>query len=167
MAAGFKTGGRVARDVSERFYEKVDKNGPLPGLLPELGPCWIWTARKSVGGYGQFALRRGVAVEAHRVAFFLATSIMSSRTQMLDHLCRNKACVRLSHLELVTNQVNVIRGRSADLREPKAVCNAGHALTPENRRASYTHSGSRRVVLGGCKTCHREKAQLMKKKTVL
>jgi hypothetical protein len=32
---------------------------------------------------------------------------------MLDHLCRNTACVNPSHLEPVTNSVNVQRGNDA------------------------------------------------------
>jgi hypothetical protein len=28
----------------ERFWSKVDRNGPVPEHRPELGPCWVWTA---------------------------------------------------------------------------------------------------------------------------
>lgn len=27
-----------------KFWEKVNKHGPVPEHCPELGPCWIWTA---------------------------------------------------------------------------------------------------------------------------
>ena len=30
--------------LEERFWRKVDKNGPIPEHRPELGPCWVWTA---------------------------------------------------------------------------------------------------------------------------
>jgi hypothetical protein len=38
---------------SERFWAKVDKNGPIPAYRPDLGPCWLWTASKRADGYGQ------------------------------------------------------------------------------------------------------------------
>jgi hypothetical protein len=30
------------KTLEERFWEKVDKNGPVPAHRPELGPCWVW-----------------------------------------------------------------------------------------------------------------------------
>jgi hypothetical protein len=156
VAPGFKTGGRVARDVGERFWEKVDRNGPIPEHLPALGQCWVWMKKIHATGYGQFALRPRVSYEAHRVAYFLSTGFMSTRNQCLDHLCRNKACVNPSHLEVVTNQVNVIRGKSCALKKLATHCPHGHEMTPENRRAPQkTSSGA--IVPGGCKTCHRER----------
>src|SRR5690554_7618442 len=47
----------------------------------------------------------------------------------LDHLCRNRACVRPDHLEPVTNKENVHRG----LAGPKSRCKRGHAMTSDNR----------------------------------
>src|ERR1035437_916757 len=29
---------------AERFWAKVDRNGPVPAHRPELGPCWVWEA---------------------------------------------------------------------------------------------------------------------------
>lgn len=26
--------------TADRFWEKVDKNGPVPDFAPHLGPCW-------------------------------------------------------------------------------------------------------------------------------
>ena len=26
-----------------RFYENVNKDGPVPAHRPDLGPCWVWT----------------------------------------------------------------------------------------------------------------------------
>ena len=45
----------------------------------------------------------------------------------LDHLCRNRACVRVDHLELVTNKVNVLRGVGAcAVHARKDACPKGH-----------------------------------------
>ena len=38
---------RTYPPVEERFWPKVDKNGPVPEPHPELGPCWVWTGAKS------------------------------------------------------------------------------------------------------------------------
>ena len=45
--------------AEERFWAKVNKNGPVPEKNPELGPCWLYTGTiKKSGhhrGYGQFS----------------------------------------------------------------------------------------------------------------
>lgn len=59
-------------------------------------------------GYIQIA-SGGVKGRAHRVAWILANgSVPDGMT--LDHLCRNRQCCELSHLEPVTNRENVKRG---------------------------------------------------------
>jgi hypothetical protein len=35
-----------------RFWSKVDKNGPVPPVCPERGPCWLWIGATNKGGYG-------------------------------------------------------------------------------------------------------------------
>src|SRR6266704_1882181 len=35
----------IRRSLSERCWEKVNKNGPMPTTCsPEFGVCWLWTA---------------------------------------------------------------------------------------------------------------------------
>lgn len=43
---------RTKRTIEERFWAKVDKNGPMPEGRPDLGPCWLWTAAKIHCPYG-------------------------------------------------------------------------------------------------------------------
>src|SRR5690348_8449196 len=46
-------GGPVPRPSSlDRFWAKVDKNGPVPEYRPDLGPCWLWTASTRPSGHG-------------------------------------------------------------------------------------------------------------------
>lgn len=40
----------------DRFWRHVDPNGPVPASCPELGPCWLWTAKLNHLGYGRFFL---------------------------------------------------------------------------------------------------------------
>ncbi len=72
-------------------------------------PCWIWQ-RSQVGttGYGKIN-RKGKTYRAHRLYYEQAFGPVPDGLQ-LDHLCRQKACVRPSHLEAVSPQTNVRRG---------------------------------------------------------
>ena len=128
VPVGFYFGGRMARKrpAEERFWEKVNKNGPVPRYNPSLGKCWEWTASCGGGGkpprYGQFKVRAGLNVKAHRYSYGAGPEDLS-----LDHLCRNTICVRPSHLEAVTIKVNILRGTSpCALNHRKTSCPKGH-----------------------------------------
>jgi hypothetical protein len=93
--------------LAERFALKVDIDGPTPIRRPELGPCAVWTGAKDGKGYG-LIFHDGKSRRAHRVAWLLAgLSFVTDRE--LDHLCNNRACVRIDHLEQVTSAENVRR----------------------------------------------------------
>lgn len=81
---------------SERFWEKVDKNGPV--IVPELDECWLWKASCDVDGYGDFSANRGKDVKAHRWSFQDANKIILSPKICVLHRCDNPPCVRPSHL---------------------------------------------------------------------
>lgn len=116
-------------DLLDRFWAKVDRDGPVPERRPDLGACWVWTAAKA-SGYGRFAIRHGEVVQAHRFSFSLVSEIPESL--QLDHLCRNRACVRPEHLEPVTGRVNLLRGEGASARNAvKTHCPRGHRFDAE------------------------------------
>lgn len=108
----------------ERFWEKVNKAGPIPEHRPDLGACWVWSsASLDEKGYGRFwdGERH---VKAHRYSFELAFGSMSDGLEP-DHLCRNRACVNPGHLEAVTHRENSQRAAYA-----KGTCSQGHPLPP-------------------------------------
>jgi len=72
------------------------------------GECWVWVGRLNDHGYGEFK-QNGVKHRAHRWIYQVVNGDLP-RDIVLDHLCRNRACVRLSHLEATTAEENIRRG---------------------------------------------------------
>ena len=110
--------------LSERFWSKVDKDGP--------GGCWVWMAGRSAQGYGRFWID-GDTRAAYRVAYEVLVGPVPDGLQ-LDHLCRNRACVNPGHLEPVTVVTNVMRGVSF-AAENTYIDRRGRRLCRECQRA--------------------------------
>lgn len=90
------------RPDHERFWEKVDRTGD----------CWVYTGSLSEKGYGIFwSNAENRTMRAHRFAFEDQVGPIPDGLQ-LDHLCRNPACCRPSHLEVVTPAENTRRGNA-------------------------------------------------------
>lgn len=109
--------------------------------------CHVWTGSLINSGYGR--LRSGDEVLAHRVAYALARGPIPSGS-VIDHLCRNRACVNPAHMEVVTNKVNVLRGQGITARASNATrCPHGH---PYDEANTYIDpKGARR-----CRACSTE-----------
>ena len=107
------------RPLCDRFWEKVNKNGPI--VRKELGRCWIWTGARARYGTtwvnGRYEL-------AHRTAWFLETGKWPEPCAL--HKCDNTLCVRFSHLFEGTQQKNVddreAKGRNQPPRGEKHWC---------------------------------------------
>lgn len=89
--------------------------------------CWEWIASRYRNGYGQLGRRAGEPQMAHRAVYELLVGPIPEG-RVLDHLCKNKACVRPDHLEPVTQRENSRRGDKALTTH----CSRGHELTDDN-----------------------------------
>lgn len=142
------------RTPQERFWEKVNKNGPISSYSPHLGPCWIWTAGLWGGGYGRFVTSTGVHAPAHRVSYEWIVGPIPPGLQ-LDHLCRVRSCVNPRHLEPVTNAENGRRGEGpAGTNSRKTECESGHPFDGPN---TYIAPNGTRACRSCRAACERER----------
>lgn len=134
---------------AERFWSKVNKDGPVPLHRPDLGPCWLWVAAHNNVGYGTFFLNPK-NVLAHRYSYECENGPIDPALT-IDHLCRTPLCIRASHLEAVSMRTNLLRGTGTSaLNARKTHCPKGH---PYNLLNTENRPGGRR-----CKECHRLEA---------
>ena|SRR5215475_1233835 len=133
----------------ERVFSKIKKN---------TSGCWIWTGAKS-HGYGVVRIdgRKGMNVLVHRLMLGLPARSWKPGDLEPHHKCENPACVRPSHLKMVTHKENMLLSRTpaAHANAMKRVCIRGHRFTPNNtilyHRIRATNSCMERI----CRKCRR------------
>lgn len=109
--------------TAEKFWEKVNKNGPTQPHMDT--PCWLWTGCISPrNGYGEM-VKDGKTSRAHRISWELHFGPITDDL-LVCHKCDVRNCVRPDHFFLGTYQDNrvdaVQKGRA---KAPKSVFKNG------------------------------------------
>jgi HNH endonuclease len=154
VKAGLIVRTKNSRPLVERFMEKVDKNGPVPALCPELGPCWVWTASVNSNGYGKIGVG-GKLLAAHRLAYTHFVGEIPEGMEIRHH-CDNPPCVNPAHLVPGTHGDNMqdMLERGRGRHSGRTRCDKGHDLTlpgailhraDKDRCKECTHGREQRV----------------------
>lgn len=107
----------------EKFHAKYAIN-PTTG-------CWEWAASINNQGYGTIRVAYRLQL-AHRFAYERFVGPIPDGL-VLDHLCKNTKCCNPEHLQVVTQQINILRGDSpAALHARTTHCPRGHEYNAEN-----------------------------------
>jgi len=144
----------------------------LNKLIQKTDGCWLWLGSIRADGYGSISINHRTTF-AHRAVYECFVGPIPDGLT-LDHLCRNRACVRAesnpetTHLEAVTKKVNFQRGNALrDYSKTKwnshnrpdaerIQCVHGHPWIPEN---VWINQGK-----SYCLTCKRARQRAYKKR---
>lgn len=112
--------------------------------------CLVWVGRRSNYGYGMFHRNHKIGL-AHRLAWTTWRGEIPPLPMCIDHLCRNRACQNVDHMEVVDKVTNTMRGQSYfAINARKTECPRGHSLSGENLVIETGPKGNR---LRRCRTC--------------
>jgi hypothetical protein len=149
-----------------RFWKKVNRNGPVPPLRPELGPCWLHegTPEKATG-HVRCDINR-VRDYVHRFVYRALVAPIPDGKE-IDHQCHNadpscpsdatcvhRRCANPDHLAAVTHRENMDRSPNnlAVKNRLKTHCPHGHPYDQAN--TLVTPYGGR-----ACRACNRAAQQ--------
>lgn len=134
----------------ERFWTHV--------ICDPVTRCHVWKD-SLVDGYGSFWTGERT-MGAHR---WLWLEIVGPIPEGYDpdHLCRNRACVYLDHIEIVTKKENTLRGEGPSAQNArKTHCDHGHELSGSNL---YIYPDGRRQCMACARLSRRQHARGTKK----
>ncbi|MDO4240762.1 HNH endonuclease signature motif containing protein [Micrococcus sp.] len=113
-------------------------------------PCWISDRARQPNGYTKLGYR-GRTWLTHRLSWIVHRGGIPDGL-VIDHLCRQRACVNPDHLEPVSTRTNLLRGEGFVAHQAQQQrCLRGHPLSGDNLYRSPSRPDSRE-----CLTCRRE-----------
>lgn len=118
----------------------------------KVNDCHVWSGHKDRDGYGIITFRRA-SRKAHRVAMYLADRPIPEGF-VVNHTCRNRACVNSQHLLAIPASENSKRDSTSAgyINSQKTHCPKGHSYD--------RHYGGQRY----CSICEREKSKRLREK---
>ena len=133
---------QATKEELDRFNSKLKRSGD----------CMIWTGHTDKDGYGIITFRRA-SRKAHRVAMFLAGKTIPDGF-VVNHTCRNRACVNHQHLNAVSASENSKRDSTSMgyINSQKTHCKNGHEYDRVYGRQRY------------CSKCEAEKGRRLRAK---
>lgn len=140
--------GNLTDSELTRFRSRIKKSSE--------SDCHVWTGPLDKDGYGSFYLRRKNR-RAHRAAWYDMHGPIPEGL-VVNHICKNRACVNAQHLQVVTAGENTLRDSTtiSAINARKVHCPQGH---PYDRR--YRNGkGYQRC----CSICESAKKSRLRKK---
>ena len=133
----------LTEDEYERFIGKTETTN---------SGCLIWTGPLDKDGYGTFYLRRK-GRRAHRVAWFNMNGPIEEG-MVINHVCRNRACVNHQHLKIMTAAENNFKDSTSIpyINSQKTHCKNGHPFDRKYGKQRY------------CSVCQSEKTKRLRAK---
>lgn len=122
-----------------------------------VGDCWVFQGSNS-NGYRSIGLRvsRGVCKNflGHRLSYHIFNGALE-QLKVIDHVCRNRACVNPDHLRQVTPKVNTTENSLSFTASNalKTHCPRGHEYSGPNLLLKKNKQG----IWRACRTCNNYK----------
>lgn len=129
--------------------------------------CFLWTGALDQRGYGRFN-HDYTYTRAHRYAFEHERGPIPDGL-VIDHLCRNRACVNPAHMRVVTNTENVLAPGSLSLprlQKEKTHCKHGHPFSGDNLRMKRHVNGRQTRVCRACTQARDRKRYWIKREAL-
>ena len=105
--------------------------------------CWVFTGAINHFGYGIVGLQNSKKIDrTHRVAYRHFKGEIPTGL-VIDHICRNPACVNPRHLQAISQSDNIKRSLLVKMRGARTHCKHGHEFTPENTKYVKGQRGRR------------------------
>ena len=126
----------MKRGYCSMHYQRFMKYGdPLAGIakysswrealrerVSESGDCLVWTGSTNQWGYGRASIGGGKLRVVHRLAWEDVNGPVPDGFE-LDHICFNRACIKVEHLRLVTKSDNARHRKGAQPNSKSGVRN--------------------------------------------